>query len=259
MRIDLHNHTSLCNHATGTPYEYLQRAITLGIDVYGFSDHAPMRYDPQYRMRMDQRQAYRSMIMEAQHLCQRQIETLFGYEVDYIEGYVEEAILNESCDYLIGSVHFIDEWGFDNPEFLKSYETKDPDTTWKRYFQLMTDMVQTGHFQIVGHFDLLKVFNFLPSRNITSLADECLHAIKDHGMAIEINTAGLRKPVQELYPSFSLLSKAFELQIPITFGSDAHSVEQVGFGYEQARELAYKVGYRQCALFREKKLQLVNF
>ena len=50
MRVDLHNHTTLCNHAEGTVDEYIQRAIELGIDEYGFSDHAPMNYDPKYRM-----------------------------------------------------------------------------------------------------------------------------------------------------------------------------------------------------------------
>ena len=65
MRVDLHNHTILCNHATGTVDEYVERAIELGIDEYGFADHAPMNYDPKYRMDISQKQQYEKWVLDA--------------------------------------------------------------------------------------------------------------------------------------------------------------------------------------------------
>ena len=86
MRVDLHNHTTLCNHATGTVEEYVQRAIELGIDEYGFSDHAPMNYDPKYRMDISQKQQYEKWVLDAKEKYKDKIKILLGYEVDYLDG-----------------------------------------------------------------------------------------------------------------------------------------------------------------------------
>jgi histidinol-phosphatase (PHP family) len=85
MRIDLHNHTILCNHATGTVDEYIQRAIELGIDEYGFSDHAPMNFDPKYRMDISQKNLYENWVIDAREKYKNQIKILLGYEVDYLD------------------------------------------------------------------------------------------------------------------------------------------------------------------------------
>lgn len=110
-RVDLHNHTTRCNHATGTVDEYIQRAIALGIDIYGFSEHAPMDFDPKYRLPFSQIQAYFSDVNTAKEKYEGQIEILLGYEVDWLKGHMDDAVLNANVDYLIGSVHFIDKWG----------------------------------------------------------------------------------------------------------------------------------------------------
>jgi len=130
MRIDLHNHTTRCNHATGTIDEYLQRAIELGIDIYGFSEHAPMDFDQGYRLGFDEMEHYTSEILSAQKRYQNQIKVLLGYEVDYLPGYMDERVLNAKVDYFIGSVHFLNKWGFDNPEFIGGYQNRDIDTIW---------------------------------------------------------------------------------------------------------------------------------
>jgi histidinol-phosphatase (PHP family) len=117
-RIDLHNHTTRCNHAEGTIDEYIEKAIELGIDIYGFSEHAPMDFDKNYRLAFCDMDAYASDILEAKKKYENYIEILLGYEVDYLPGYMDERVLNAKVDYLIGSVHFIDKWSFDNPEFI---------------------------------------------------------------------------------------------------------------------------------------------
>ena len=260
MRIDLHNHTQLCNHATGTVDEYIKRAIELGIDEYGFSDHAPMNFDPKYRMDISQKELYENIINEAKEKYKNQIKILLGYEVDYLDGYILDEVIKSKVDYLIGSVHFLknknDMWGFDNPEFISVYESKDIDTIWIEYFDAIKAMAKTGFFDIVGHFDLIKVFKFLPKKDVRLIAKEALIEIKKSNMVLEINSAGLRKPIAETYPSKQLLELAFDLGIDITFGSDAHSIEQVGYMYEDTLALAKQVGYEQCVSFenRDKKI-----
>ncbi len=259
MRIDIHNHTTRCNHAEGTVDEYIQKAIELGIDIYGFSEHAPMDFDPNYRLAFEEMQAYTDDILNAKERYKNDINILFGYEVDYLPGHMDDRVLQATVDYLIGSVHFIDKWSFDNPEFIAGWKNKDIDEIWKAYFEATEAMARSGKFDIVGHLDLIKVFKFLPKKDVRILAKDALHAIKRSNMVLEVNTAGLRKPIGELYPSRALLEEAYMLDIPITFSSDAHSVEQVGFSYDLATALVKEIGYTKAATFQGRDRQLVTF
>jgi len=259
MKVDLHNHTILCNHAEGELALYIEAAIEQGIDKYGVSDHAPMDFDSKYRMSFEQMDAYKEMVKTVQEKYQDKIDVLFAYEVDYLPGYMDKRILEADVDYLIGSAHFIDKWGFDNPEFIGKYDGADIDGIWQEYFDLIRDMAQTGYFDIVGHLDLIKVFKFMPKGDVTTIAEEALQAIKKADMVLELNVAGYRKPCAEPYPSKSLLTRAFELDIPITFCSDAHKPEQVGLYREEIEDFAKAVGYRQCAYFKNRKRYMVDF
>ena len=258
-RIDLHNHTTRCNHAEGTVNEYIERAIELGIDIYGFSEHAPMDFDENYRLPFCDMDAYVSDILTAKEKYKNDIEILLGYEVDYLPGHMDENVLDAKVDYLIGSVHFIDKWSFDNPEFIGGWKTKDIDEIWKAYFEATEAMVKMKKFDIVGHLDLIKVFKYMPKTDIRLLAKDVLLAIKHSGMVIELNAAGLRKPIQEIYPSTQLLEEAYALDIPITFSSDAHAVDQVGFGYEETRAVAKKIGYTKAVTFKDRERELLTF
>jgi len=258
-RIDLHNHTTRCNHAEGTVDEYIQKAIELDIDIYGFSEHAPMDFDQHYRLAFEEMDAYRDDILQAKEKYKNEIQILLGYEVDWLPGHMDEKVLKADVDYLIGSVHFIDKWSFDNPEFLAGWKNKDIDEIWKAYFEATEAMAKSGKFDIVGHLDLIKVFKYMPKQDTRILAKKALQAIKKSNMVLELNAAGLRKPIGEIYPSQSLLEVAYELDIPITFSSDAHAVEQVGFAYEKTTKLAKEIGYTKAVTFKGRDKQLVTF
>lgn len=259
MKIDLHSHTTLCNHADGSVNEYVEKAIENGIDVFAFSDHAPMDFDPTYRMSFDEMALYQEWVMEAKQKYADKIEILLGYEVDYLPGHMDERVLHADVDFLIGSVHFINEWGFDNPEFIGRYQHEDIDLIWQKYFDLIEAMAKTNLFDIAGHIDLIKVFKFMPTRDILEIAMPALKAIKEADMVLEINVAGYRKPCKEPYPSPSILKAAFDLDIPITFGSDAHNPEQVGLFRQEAEGLARSIGYTQCAYFKNRERVMVTF
>jgi histidinol-phosphatase (PHP family) len=255
MLVDLHNHTSRCKHAVGTPREYLDRAVLLGIDVYGFADHAPLWYfDEEYRMGREELEEYEREIRQLAAEYRHRIEVLVGYEVDFTpRSKFFNPILDRPVDYLIGSVHFLDRWGFDNPKFIHLWRERDVDEVYREYFEVVLEMVKSGHFQIVGHIDLVKVFGYRPSVKCEELVAPVLEEAKRRGVAVELNSAGWRKPVREQYPSEEILGLMREVGVDITFGSDAHSPDQVGYRLEELVQLAKKFGWREGVYFKNKR------
>lgn len=258
MKVDLHNHTKLCNHAEGEIFQYIERAIEVGCKHFGFADHAPMDFDPKYRMSFEEMALYEKNVLEAKEYYKDKIEILLGYEVDYLEGHMDRRVLESKVDYLIGSVHFVDGWGFDNPEFIGRYEHEDIDMIWQLYFDTIEKMAKTKLFDIVGHLDLIKVFKFLPKGDITQIAKNALLAIKEADMTLEVNMAGYRKPIGEPYPSLALLQEAYKLHIPITLASDAHKPEQVAMFIDELIDFVKSVGYTECAYYKDRKRYFVT-
>jgi histidinol-phosphatase (PHP family) len=187
---------------------------------------------------------------------------LFGIEGDYYEGgldFLGQCVQNNKFDLVLGSVHFIGNWGFDNPVNRARWDTVDVTGAWREYFALVGKLADTGLFDVVSHLDLPKVFGHRPSDDdLREIAQPALDCVARAGMAVEINTGGLRKPVREIYPSALLLQLARARDIPICFGSDAHRPEHVGFAFDQAIRLAREAGYTRRAIFRGREKQLVE-
>ncbi len=259
MIVDLHNHTKLCKHATGELFEYVEKAIKDKTKYFGFSDHAPMNFDEKYRMNFNEMNFYENSIKNIKEKYKDKITILLGYEADFLPGHLDERIFNAKVDYLIGSVHFVDNWGFDDPEFIGTYKEKNTDEIWEKYFNSIKEMAKSGKYNIVGHIDLIKIFNFKPKKEIKMIAKDAIKAIKKADMVVELNSAGYRKPCKEAYPSLELLEMISEYDIPITFGSDAHKPNQVGYKSNELITLAKKCGYNKCAYFIEKDRKLINF
>jgi len=259
MTIDLHNHTPRCNHAEGSIDDYIRAAIEKEIDIFGFADHAPMDFDKRYRMGFEEMREYEAEVREAADRYQDRITIRLGYEVDYLPGHMDERVLKVPVDFLIGSVHFIGGWGFDNPEFIGHYENADLNKIWRDYFDAVEAMARSGLFDIVGHLDLIKVFNYRPEGDIRPLAEGALDAIAAAEMTLELNAAGWRKPVGEAYPSLDLLRMAYDRGIAVTFASDAHKPEQVGYKMAELHALAREAGYTEAADFRNRERRLLKF
>lgn len=259
MIVDLHNHTSLCNHADGTINQYINSAIESKTKIFGFSDHAPMDFDVEYRMKFSDMKKYERDVLTAKEKYKNKIQILLGYEVDYLKGHIDKRVLDAKVDYLIGSVHFLEGWGFDNPEFIGKWETQDIDEIWQKYFDTIEEMANSKLFDIVGHLDLIKVFKFMPKKDINKMAKNALLAIKEADMSLEINVSGYRKKIQEAYPSPTLLKQAYELNIPITFSSDAHSPDQIAMYSKDIIKLAKEIGYKECAYYINRKRHFISF
>lgn len=256
MILDLHNHTKRCNHASGECKEYVESALQQGVDIFGFACHAPMEFDKKYRMGLSELESYINEIRALAVEYRDRIDLKVGLEVDYIykkEHLLEQEVLDSNVDYLIGSVHFLNNWGFDNEEFLSEYKNIDINEAWRQYLASITAMAESGHFDIVGHFDLFKIFNNKPSLELKDDIKNALEAIKDNDMALEINSAGLRKMIGEIYPSKEILELVHKMKIPITFSSDAHSPSQVGFGREEALKIAREIGFSEVVSYTNRK------
>jgi histidinol-phosphatase (PHP family) len=251
---DYHMHTPLCRHAAGEPVDYARHALAVGLTEIGFTDHSPMRQDDfdDWRMRSGQLDEYVEKVRQAQQEFP-QLTIRLGLEVDYLPGqedWIRELAARHPWDYFIGSVHYVSEsWAIDNPQQLSEWKNRDAYEVWSAYFDRLTLAAESDCFEILGHADLPKKFGHRPSRDCTPLYERFLAAAKQHGCAIELNTAGLRKDCKEIYPSLDILSVAFQKGVPITFGSDAHAPQEVGMNFAEAMQLARAAGFRDTLRF----------
>ncbi len=264
---DLHTHTKLCNHAGGESAEYLKRAMDAGLRWFGISDHfpAPSGYDSEFRMLPLEYSRYREIVRRSQEEAEGSgMEVLYATEFDYVPGRMREVydlLDREDFDYTIGSVHYVDGFAFDDPAKIPEWQKRGVDAVWTRYTELLCEFVTGFHFEIMAHADLPKKFGFFPTdtasflmrmRSVFEIA-----ARKD--VCLELNTAGLRKPVHEIYPSLELLKLAKDAGMRITFGSDAHAPIEVAAGLKEAVELAVAAGFRSHVIFRRRKAFEIGF
>lgn len=261
---DYHMHTPLCRHAVGEPTEYAAHALALGLHEIGFTDHSPMQRDDfdEWRMRLDQLDDYVARVEQARH-DHPALNILLGMEVDFIpghEGWIGQLAERHPWDYFIGSVHYVsDSWDLDNPAKLSRWRERDPFEVWKIYFDRLAQAARSGLFEIIGHADLPKKFNFVPKEDCTGIFQDFLKAAAESDVAIELNTAGLRKECREIYPSEKFLQLAAAHHVPITFGSDAHAPGEVGADFAAAVDLARRCGYEERCEFRQRRRSMVAF
>lgn len=179
-----------------------------------------------------------------------------GIEADFFPGgeaELKELLSGFEWDYVIGSVHFLDGWGFDNPETKDQFMGRDVLVTYARYFDFMRQACESGLFHIIAHPDNLKVFGFRPDDEqellpyYRMIAEQMIQS----GVTTEINTGlAYRFPIAESCPSPLYLSVLAEYQVPVTLSSDAHFPDDIGMLLDHARAAAEDVGYRELAIFR---------
>jgi len=237
--------------------EYVEAALAAGLAEIGFSDHIPMYWlpeaerDPGTAMPMEELEEYVGDVLRLRERYP-EIPIRLGIEADYIPGREEElARLLEryEWDYVIGSVHFIGDWNFDHPALVNRYAEWDISDLYARFFTLEQMAARSGLFDIMAHIDLIKKFGHRPSADLSRLYADVARAMADAGVAIELSTAGLRKPVGEVYPSPALLGECARCGVPLVISSDAHSPEEVAYEFDRARAVARAAGYSQVARF----------
>ncbi|MEI6084260.1 MAG: histidinol-phosphatase HisJ family protein [Verrucomicrobiota bacterium] len=251
MLIDYHMHTRLTD-GIGEPVEYARVALERGLDEIGVSDHCPTpTFLAECNMKPADLPAYVEMVREAQRQFP-QLTIKLGLEVDYLpdcEEWVRELAARHPWDYFLGSVHFIGDFPVDR--CTEDWANTNVDERWRQYFDLWGQAARSGLFDSLAHPDLPKKFNFRPK------SFDFRAVLKDVSCAIEVSTAGLRKPCREIYPTEDFLRFARQLDIPITLGSDAHIPQDTGADFDKAVALAKACGYTQVCRFTQRQRQLV--
>lgn len=165
----------------------------------------------------------------------------------------------DELDFVLGSVHFLDrpDQMFDTvPEGARQFDGRKIDAIYEDYFRRVRDMAATGLVDCLAHFDLIKIHGDRPNSDVSGLAAETFDFIKSRGLALELSTAGWRKPVNELYPSDNLIELALAKGIPFTTASDAHSHAQLGENYARLVEKMAVFGIGEVALYEQHKREM---
>jgi histidinol-phosphatase (PHP family) len=187
-----------------------------------------------------------------------------GIEADYVRG-AEDRIANlleaRDFDYVVGSVHYLGERGAVDDQRYDVWDSfTDADSLWGEYFRWQAELARSGLFDIVSHPDLVKIWGSdrpAPERDPRFHYEPFVEAIAESGIAVEVSTAGLRKPVGEIYPSRALAEMCLEAGASFALSSDAHAPDQVGYGYEHAVEFLFELGVERISVFegRERRLE----
>ncbi|MGK2859445.1 MAG: histidinol-phosphatase HisJ family protein [Thermoanaerobaculia bacterium] len=264
---DYHTHTFRCGHAVGTTREYVEAAMRNGITDIGLTDHLWLYFapagdrDPRWAMAEDQYEAHYAEMLAVREEYRGRIDVRVSVEADFVAGHEDElrSILSRyEFDYVLGSVHFMDGWLIDDVEQSHRYREERVAEIYRRYFANIRSAIRLGVFDVLAHFDLPKKFGFLPEEDLTGVVAETLDLAKKAGVAIEVSTGGLRKPVAEIYPAPAILRAMKEREIPIVLSSDAHAPEEVGAGYAESVALVREVGYDELVVFEKRQRRTVE-
>jgi histidinol-phosphatase (PHP family) len=189
-----------------------------------------------------------------------------GIEADFVPG-CEDRMANlleaRDWDYVVGSVHFLRDEAVDMRGDWDIWRSTEPEKVWARYFDTLGEAARTGLFDILAHPDLVKVWGSdapRPEGDLRRFYDRAMEGIAESGVAVEVSTAGLRKPVGEMYPADGFLEMVLDAGNPVALSSDAHLPEHLGYEYERAVEWLTGMGVTELAVFEsgERRLEPIG-
>ena len=227
MDYNLHTHTVRCSHAEGTEREYIEKAISKGIKLMGFSDHFPWKNNDGtehfYRVPMALAEEYIETIKSLREEYKEKIEILIGFEIEYIPGKFDDMIQyarDLGCEYLLLGQHFV---FADEDQLWSSFET-DELRALKEYVDCVAQGIKSGVITYVAHPD---VINFVGDEDVylEEMRRLCETA-KEYNMPLEINFVGVR--LKRHYPNERFWKIAAEVGCDVVMGFDAHDVEAAG-------------------------------
>lgn len=256
IAFDYHSHNRRCGHAVGELREYIQKARALGMTEFGVSDHSPAYWlpgdhaQPGTQMALSWLSGY---VDEAEQLKQEyapQITVRVGLEADFIEGYEKDlaALLDaHAFDYVLGSVHY----ALGRTIFRRDWHTlENPEAVFTEYYRLVALAARSGLFDILSHLTAVEAYSPpLSDELAAALYPPVADAVAESGCLVEINTSGFRKmraedggPGGEPFPNRRMLRLLMERRVPLTFGSDCHHPDEVGYGAAGVFQLLQELG-----------------
>jgi histidinol-phosphatase (PHP family) len=233
-----------------------QRGVAeLGVaeHVHRFSAALDVWQHPFWRQSaVDDLDAYVSFVRE-------ETDLKLGIEADYIKGR-EDRMANlldaHEWDYVVGSVHFLGDFAVDFDDETDIWRQEmSAERVWAKYFEALAESARSGLYDIISHPDLVKIWGKgrpVPEKDLRFFYEPAVEAMLDGNVAMELSTAGLRKPVGELYPARPYLEMAVDAGIPIALSSDAHTTDHLAFRYDDAVKVLEEVGVKEIAVFEKR-------
>ena len=247
---DYHSHHERCGHAAGTMADYIEAAKLLGLREFGVSDHSPILFfegDHALPHTAMARSALAGYVAEALALKERyagRIEVKLGLETDFFEGFegaYRDLLDSHPFDYALGSVHWVD--GV-NIFWRPRWETEDAERTYREYYRLVIAAARSGMFDILSHATACESYGPPIGETLSGeLYPPVVEAVRASGMIVEVNTAGYRKMNgDDPFPNRKMLQMLVEAGVPLTFGSDCHRPDEVGFAQGRVEALLRDLG-----------------
>jgi histidinol-phosphatase (PHP family) len=191
-----------------------------------------------------------------------QTDLRLGIEADFVPGR-EDRMANlleaREWDYVVGSIHFLGDFALDVRGEFDIWRSGQPDKVWARYFETLGEAARTGMFDILAHPDLVKVWGQgapAPDGDLRRFYELAMDGIAESDVAVEVSTAGLRKPAGEIYPDRAFLELCLEAGRPISLSSDAHLPEHLAHEYERAVDWLGEIGVTELAVFERRQRRL---
>ncbi|MGI6105091.1 MAG: histidinol-phosphatase HisJ family protein [Raoultibacter sp.] len=254
-RVNMHTHTSYCGHGEGSVEALVAAAKQKGIVRLAVTEHFPLStaldYDAYLSMRAEDLDSYEADVLQARSK-NPDMHILLGCEMDWLGAEEDRAPEQKDLsrfDLVLGSVHFVDGWAFDDPSQKGRWDELGADYIWRRYFELWCKAVLSDEpFTIMSHPDLCKKFGYRPSFDPTELYREAAEAARVAGRMVEVNTSGAFYACKEMYPAPGLLQEFRHAEVPCSIGTDAHTPANVARGLDDGIKLMYESGYREITV-----------
>jgi histidinol-phosphatase (PHP family) len=270
MLTNHHTH-SLYSDGTSQPEEYIAVAIEKGFNLLGFTEHSPLPFENTFSFKNENKEEYTELMSNLKQKYSGQIAVYSGMEMDYIPGMSEnfsKVKAEYKLDYLIGSVHLVRPenneklWFTDGPDFrtydqgLNELFGGDIRKAVTTYYNQINEMIESQHFEIIGHFDKIKMHN--RDRFFTedeawykALVNETLSLIQDRDIIVEVNTRGIYKKRSETtYPGLDILKQIKEMRIPVMVNSDAHKPHELDGEFAYGFSLLKEAGIDEVVYFK---------
>ena len=286
QNFNLHTH-SIYSDGKSQPREIVEEAVRQGLTTLGFSEHSPLPFDNTFSVKSADMPNYVAEIAQLKEEFKDKIDIYCGLEADYLTGVSEPFTVTKEkyrLDYLIGGVHLVINpalrvlrqaqepaqgplaeqiWFIDGPKWeiydegLQKFFDGDIRRAVRRFFEQSNEMIENEQFDIIAHFDKIKMHNrdryFHEDEPwYRKLALETLDLIREKGLVMEINTRGIyKKRYNGFYPSPWLMEEAFKMGVPAIISADAHHFSEITLEFEAAEEALKRAGYRSVVNFKD--------
>lgn len=277
MKINYHIHTSYsgdivqANRLSETPEKYILAALGRGFDEICFTEHLVAGYPTTAHIYSHGIDAGKlpGYVREIRFLAKKypQLKIRLGIEVDWFPekiGEIKKTLRQYPFDCVLGSVHILDGARIE-------YETEGGrEAFWGRlsreevyerhaaYYRAVQEMAKSKICDIISHIDLVKRDARIPEKSTQPLILETVDIIAENNLCVEVNTAGIRKQINEMHPTLEILRLCRKKGIPVTIGTDAHKVEEFDFHLDDGMKMIKEAGYNEIAVFEHRKRKIVK-